>query len=201
MSKQILVSIGREFGSGGHEIAAKIAEHFQIPLYDRNLLEDVAVEKGINAGALEPYDERPKKHVISRTVRNLSNSNEQNVNEMQFDYLRQKANSGESFVVVGRCSEIVLQDNPNLVSIFVLAQQECKLERVMRLYSLGKNEALQKMAHQDKSRKAFHNQYSKYPWGDSRNYHLCINSSALGVEKTAEYLIAFIEAKSACTGE
>lgn len=201
MSKQILVSIGREFGSGGHEIAAKIAEHFQIPLYDRNLLEDVAAEKGINASALERYDERPKKHVISRTVRNLSNSNEQNVNEMQFDYLLHKANSGESFVVVGRCSEIVLQDNPNLISIFVLAQPECKLERVMRLYQLGKNEALQKMAHQDKSRKAFHNQYSKYPWGDSRNYHLCINSSALGIDKTAEYLIAFIEAKSACTGE
>ena len=103
MSKQILVSIGREFGSGGHEIAAKIAEHFQIPLYDRNLLEDVAVEKGINAGALEPYDERPKKHVISRTVRNLSNSNEQNVNEMQFDYLRQKANSGRRQQRTRRC--------------------------------------------------------------------------------------------------
>ena len=195
MEKQIIVSIGREFGSGGHEIATKIAEYFNIPMYDRNILEAIADEKGIDADTLHKYDEKPKKHVISRTVRGFSNSIEQNIVEMQFDYLRRKARSGESFVVVGRCSEIVLQEHPSLVSIFVLGEPHHKTERVMRIYHLTEEEAQQKMARHDKSRKAYHNQYSKYHWGDSRNYDICINSTTLGVDKTAEYLEKFIKAK------
>ena len=108
--KQIIISIGREYGSGGHEIASRLAEKFNLNLYDSNLLQEVANEHGMNAENLTPYDELQKSPVISRTVRGFSNSNEKNVAEMQFNFLKKKAKDGESFVVVGRCAEEVLKE-------------------------------------------------------------------------------------------
>ena len=195
MEKQMIISVSREFGSGGHVIAEMIAKYFGIPIYDRNLLDAIAKEKGVDAEMLEKYDEKPKKHLVSRTVRGFSNSIEQNLVEMQFDYLKRKADSGESFVVVGRCAEVVLKGREGLVTIFVLGDQAEKVKRVKRIYHLSEGEAIAKMTRHDKCRKAYHNPYSKYHWGDSRNYDICINSSSLGVEKTAQLLEDFIKTK------
>lgn len=192
MSQQLIISVGREFGSGGHEIAENLSKIFEIPLYDRRLLEEIAKEKGIDIGILEKYDEKPKKALLSRTVRGHSNSVEEILTEMQFDYLKKKAASGESFVVVGRCSELILKDNPNMVSVFVLADFNKKVERVKRIYHLSEGEAILKMRRHDKARKASHNPHSKYHWGDSRNYDICVNSSTLGVEETTRLLAHFV---------
>ena len=109
MSKQVIISIGREFGSGGHEIAQHLADRFSLPLYDYNLLREIAQEKNVSASNLEQYDEVPKKG-FSKTVRGFNNSPQLNIAYMQFDFLKKKAAEGESFVVVGRCSEEVLKE-------------------------------------------------------------------------------------------
>jgi len=192
MEKQYIISISREFGSGGHVIAEKIAKDLGIPLYDRNILDDIAKEKKTNVENFEKFDEKPRNHVLSRTVRGYSNSMEENLVEMQFDYLRRKADTGESFVVVGRCAETALKNREGLISIFILGDRDKKIERVMDKYRLNESDAINKINRHDKTRKAYHNAYSKGKWGDSRNYDLCINSSRLGVEKTAEALERYI---------
>ncbi len=109
MGKQLIISVGREFGSGGHVIAEELARRFGLVLYDNNLLEQIAEEKEIPHDGLKKYDEKPKSRLFSRTVRGYSNSVQENLANMQFDYLKKKAADGESFVVVGRCSETILK--------------------------------------------------------------------------------------------
>ncbi len=193
MEKQIIISISREFGSAGHEVGEKIAEDLNLPFYDRKLLDNLAAEKGMNLEELEKYDEKPRNFFTSRTVKGYSNSIADAVAEMQFDFIRKKAESGESFVVVGRCADVVLKGNDAAYSVFVLGNKEEKIKHVMKKYSLDREEAIIKMARHDRKRKAYHNSHSKISWGDSRGYDLCINSSRLGIEQTAKVIEAFVE--------
>lgn len=192
MSKQIIISISREFGSGGHEIAEKIAKDLGLTLYDRRILDEIAEEKNVKPEVLSEADERPRNILLTRKVRGHSNSMEEHLKEMQFDFIKRKADSGESFVVVGRCSEMVLKGREGLISIFVLADRKAKIEHVMKKFGLSREEAVAKNMRHDRTRKMYHNAHSKIKWGDSRNYDICINSSRLGLEKTAEYLEEYI---------
>ena len=193
MAKQMIISIGREFGSGGHAIAELLANDLGIKMYDRNMLDEIAREKDVDVKNLEEFDEKPRKFLISRRVRDYSNSMEEIIAEMQFDYIRKKADSGESFIIVGRCAETVLKGREGLISIFILGNKKEKLARVMEKYNLGEDEALEKMTRHDKKRKQYHNNHSESKWGDSRNYDLCINSSRLGVEKTEALIKDYIK--------
>ena len=197
MAEQIIIAIGREFGSGGHEIAEKLSEIFGIKLYDKNILQNIAEAKNMDVANYEKYDEVPRKMIFSRTVKGLSNSMEENIAQMQFRFLEDKANSGESFVVVGRCAETILKYHPALVSIFVLSDWDAKVERVMKIYELTKGEAESFMYRNDRKRKEYHNYFCKIKWGDSRNYDLCVNSSRLGEEETVQMLKEYIEKRMA----
>lgn len=195
MEKQLIISLGREFGSGGHIIARQLAERYKIPLYDSNLLRDVAVEKGMNAEKLQKYDENPKNVLFTRTVRGYSSSPEENIAQMQFDYLRSKADAGESFVIVGRCAESVLKGNPNLISIFILGDMEQKIARTMERNNISREKAAMLIEQQDKKRKTYHNHYCEVKWGDSRNYDLSINSSKLGLNETTRIIAEYIDSR------
>ncbi len=197
MAEQIIISVSREFGSGGHEIAEKLAESFGIKLYDKNILQNIAQAKNVDVENYEKYDEVPRKIVFSRTVKGLSNSMEENIAQMQFRYLEDKANAGESFVVVGRCAETMLKYHPALVSVFVLSDWEAKVERVMRIYELSKEEAESFIYRNDRKRKEYHNYYCKIKWGDSRNYDISVNSSRLGEEETVLMLKDYIDKRIA----
>lgn len=190
---QKIIAFSREFGSGGHEIAERIAKACNLAFYDRNLLDEIAKEKLVDAGLWEQFDEAPKNRIFHRTVRGHSSSPEENLARMQFEFLEKKAQSGESFVIVGRCAEYVLRDHPGLISIFVLGEYEHKLQRVMERYNLEKKDAKEKMARHDRKRKQYHNHYCDIKWGDSRNYDLCINSSTLGIDKTVDIIEKFIK--------
>lgn len=187
-----MISIGREFGSGGHAIAEELSRRFDLPLYDSNLLEHIAREKNVEQNAYEEYDEQPRNRIFYRTVRGYSNSPQENVANLQFEMLRKMADEGKSFVVTGRCSETVLKEYPALVSVFVLGDIPCKQKRVMEKYGLSSEEALLMMKREDRKRKSYHNYYCKGDWGDSRTYDLTINSSKLGIEGTAEMLESYI---------
>lgn len=188
---QFIISVGREYGSGGHQIASILSERFNIPMYDRNMLDQMAEKNGIDSEELHKHEEM-KHQGLHRTVRGHSSSVQDTIAQLQFDFIREKAASGESFVVVGRCAENVLRDNPALISIFVRGDEAAKTERICRLYKLNKLEAKAKMFRHDKKRKAYHNYYSKMKWGDSRGYDFCVNSSLMGVEATAEALYKMI---------
>lgn len=193
MEKQVMISISREFGSGGRQIAEKVAEDLGLPLYDRNLLDAIAKEKDVDAEHLQKFDEKPRNPILSRSVSGHSNSMEENLVKMQFEYLQKKADSGESFVVLGRCAETALKGREGLVSVFVLGDREEKLVHVKDKYQLSDTEATLKMVRHDKKRKLYHNRYSDFKWGDSRGYDLCINSSRLGIEKTAAMIESYIK--------
>ena len=193
MDKQILISISREYGSRGREIAIKVAEDMGLPLYDRNILEEIAREKGTDPKNFQDIDEKPRNKLLTRRVKGHSNSMEENLAQMQFEYLQKKADSGESFVVLGRCSETVLKGREGLVSIFVTGEKEAKIQHIMDKFSISREEAIAKIYKHDINRKRYHNHYSDFKWGDSRNYDVCINSSRLGPQGTAEVLEAYIQ--------
>lgn len=192
MEKQLIISVGREFGSGGHLIAEKLSERFGIKLYDNNLLLEVAEKHGGCAESIKKYDETPKSRILSRTVRGYNNSPEDIVSQLQFDFIRELAEKGDSFVIVGRCAETVLKGHPALVSIFVLGDYDKKLERVIQKYSLSEKEAKSLMKTTDKKRKSYHNYNCDLHWGDSRLYEISINSSRLGIDGTVEILEDYI---------
>lgn len=192
MNKQLIISIGREFGSGGHTIANLLAEKFGLEVYDKNILDEIASEKNIKVSSLEKYDEKPRNYFFTRSVKGHSNSMEENLAFMQFEFLRKKAAEGKSFIVVGRCAEEILKDHPALISIFVLGDWEHKVARIAELYNLTTAEANNVVLREDRKRKYYHNSYCKGKWGDSRNYDISVNSSKLGEEETAEILVDYI---------
>ena len=195
MEKQLIVSIGREVGSGGREIGEMIAKHYNIPLIDKNILEEIAEKKQVEAEHLKDIDKKYVTPIFKRTVRGFSSSVQDNLYLLQFEHLQEKAKRGESFVIVGRCGEDVLKEYDALVSIFVLGDKEVKRERIMRLYDKNEFTAERLMHEKDTECKRYHNSFCEGKWGDSRNYDISINSSVLGIEKTADFLIDFIDQK------
>ena len=195
MGKQIIISIGREFGSGGHEIAECLAKHYNIPLYDKEIFEHIEEKGSISADVARYFDEKPVNPVFYPVMLDGNNLPlEQTVANHIFDFIRTKGDKEkESFVMVGRCAEYVLRDNPNVISIFVLGDKEVKCKRVMEKYKLDEKGAYNRMKKEDKMRKTYHNFYADDKWGDSRSYDICVNSSTLGIDKTVEALIAYID--------
>ena len=157
------------------------------------MLEEIAKGKNVDHSELQRYDEAPKKKLLSRTVRGLSASNEANVANMQFDYLREKAKAGESFVVVGRCAETVLKGNDGLISFFIRGDMENKIERICNIRNMSAEEAKSTINRHDRTRKAYHNSFSDIKWGDSRNYDITINSSKIGTDAVVEILLSYID--------
>ena len=198
MDSQLIISVGREFGSAGHEIAEELAKYYKINLLDHNLLDEIAMEKQVDAECLRHHEEKHKNKLFHRTVRGFSTSPEENVALLQFEYLRNKAAKGDSFVVVGRCSESVLKEYDCMISIFVLGDRAVKRERIMELYDLNESMAERFMTEKDTKRKRYHNSYCEGKWGDSRNYDISINSSTLGVDKTVKLLVDFIDMMREC---
>ena len=194
--EQLIISVGREFGSGGRVIAEALAKRFNIPIYDRHLITEIAEKTGMTTEEIEKYNENPKHKFLSRSVRGYDNSIEYNIAEMQFEFLRKKAESGESFVVLGRCSESKLKGNPALCSLFVLADMDAKIKRIMKLYELSEDKAKSFIEKKDKKRKRYHNYYCSLHWGDSRLYDLSINSSRLGIDGTVDFLEKYIRART-----
>ncbi len=186
MGKQMIISIGREYGSGGHDIATLIAEHFKIPLYDKTIMANLL------GSEISEHDEKAPSFLTTRRVRGHSTSFEEILTEKQFDFIRKKAESGESFIILGRCAEQVLKGNPSLISIFVLADMDYKIDRLIGKFHYNQDEAIGEIKRNDYQRKKYHNRYSEYKWGDSREYDLCVKSNTMKTEGTAKFLIDYI---------
>lgn len=195
--KQIIIAIGREFGSGGHLVAKKLAEHYNIPLYSKELLDEVAKDGRYSKEVLERFDEKPMNFAfIPVPAGGTTISLEQDIAIRQFNFIRKKANEEkESFVIVGRCAEEILSDNPNMISAFILGDKDTKTKRVMEREGVDEKTALNMMKKMDKMRKVYHNFYCESKWGDSRTYDICIKIGKVDVDTATDMIIKYIDSR------
>ena len=190
--KQLIISIGREFGSAGHEFAERLAKRYGLPLYDHNLLDEVAASHNMDSQELQEYDEMKHNKFLYRSINGMSSSPADNVANMQFNFLLDKAEKGQSFVIVGRCSETILKDYEGLISVFIIGDMESKVARVQHLYGKSEKEAERFIREKDRKRKKYHDSHCKSKWSDSHTYDLSLNSSKLGLEGSVDFLADYI---------
>ena len=194
-----IVTISRSFGSGGHDIGALIAKKLGIGLYDKEILSLAAEESGINIEHFEAADEKPTNsflYSIAMSGQIYSNPNDFLTNDRLFAYQSNsilKAAKENSGVFVGRCADYVLRDIPEAVHIFIHADTESRIKRIMEVNGISEAEAKSKIKKADKRRASYHNFYAEGKWGDAVNYDLSIDSSVLGIEGTADFICEFVE--------
>ena len=197
--KQMIITISREFGSGGREIGFALAEKLGIPCYSRNLLEEFADENDLDKEELIRIDEKPKHFYHSRRVRGFSSSNQEQIENIQFKLLKTKAVDEDSFVVIGRCADDVLKEfGETVTKIFITGDDVFKTQRIMQKLDVSTREAHRLMKFTDKSRKAYHDFYttdkSKH-WGQANTYDLTVNSATFGIEGTVDFIYSFLKTK------
>ena len=145
MKNQIIITLGREHGSGGHYIADMIAQELGIKLYDKDSIEKEIVSEGYSEEMIRKMDEKPVNFFASRRIGKYSNSLEVNVAEKTFAMLRDKAANGESFLIIGRCGDQVLKSNNNKLSILICGNQKAKVGREMEKKSRAAEEAIEEI--------------------------------------------------------
>ncbi|WP_026494645.1 AAA family ATPase [Butyrivibrio sp. WCD3002] len=200
-----IITIGRQFGSGGREIGVKVAEYFGIKFYDKELLTRAAKESGFAQEMIQDHDERPTTSFLYNLVMdtysfgyNSSSFVDMPISHKiflaQFDTIKKIADEGPC-VIVGRCADYALADYKNVVNVFIHADEEDKIERVMSRYPdiTTKDKALEMLLKKDKQRQSYYNYYSSKKWGRSDTYDLTINSSCLGIDGTVKLITQFVE--------
>lgn len=199
-----VITIGRELGSGGKHIGEIMAQRLGIPVYDRRLITLAAKESGLSPEVIEKADERGAKGYMSQLIRALSSPystftniynnsiSHENLFQLQSDVIRQKAET-ENCIIVGRCSDYILREHPRHLNIFVRANYKDRVRFLQERYQISPEEAKELIERTDSIRSDYHNLYSETNWGDSRAYDICVNSSLLGLDGTADMLLDFVK--------
>jgi cytidylate kinase len=198
-----IVTIDRQFGSGGKEVGIRVAKELGIPFYDEELIQEAAKKSGISEKLFESFDERPKSLLYSIAMDSYlfnlpgsiaSDSLEQQVYLATFDTIRQLAEEGPC-VIIGRCADYALANNPNLLSLFISAPMDVRIERVAKRQNISPEKARQLILKTDKRRAAYYEYYSSRKWGSVESYHYCLDSSYLGLGRTVELIQTMIAHK------
>lgn len=196
---ETIITIGREFGSGGAETGRKLAERLGIPFYDKELITLAAQKTGLNERYLEAHDEKPANPLSFALNAGMYLTNVQPVNQTllkaQFDTIRQLAAQG-GCVLVGRCADYILKNDPRLFSCFICAPLDQRVERIARLHDISHDAAEDLIRKTDKQRASYYNFYSPQNWGRAANYDLCINSS-IGINKVVELILEALRLREA----
>ncbi len=198
-----VITIGRQFGSGGREIGEKLAKAFNIPYYDRELLARAAKESGFCEEILQNHDERPTNSFLYNLVIDTYsfgyNSSSfvdmpisQKVFLAQFDTIKKIADEGPA-VIVGRCADYALEGRDNVINLFIYADEDYKVNRIKNLYTLDEFKAKDMINKKDKQRQSYYNYYTNRKWGKASSYDLCINSAVLGVDGTVKLIKQYID--------
>ena len=197
MDERTVITIGREFGSGGHEIGMKLAEKLGIKCYDKELLQVAAKEVDcvrsylplrmkslltvsfilwlwihISLGYSNSYVDMPINHKVFLA---------------QFDAIKKLA-AKESCVIVGRCADYALEDDPFAVSVWIKASLDERIKRIKKLYELNDSKAADLIQKTDKKRASYYNYYSSKKWGEAKSYDLCIDSGLVGIDGVLSYI-------------
>lgn len=197
-----IITIGRQFGSGGREIGAKLSEVLEVPFYDRDLLTRAAKESGFCEEMIQCHDERPTNSFLYNLVMDTYSFGynsaamvdmpiSQKVFLAQFDTIRKIAAEG-ACVIVGRCADYALSEYDNCLNIFIHGNEKCRIERIMRKYDLPEQKAKDMIVKKDKQRQSYYNYYSSKKWGRADSYDLTVNSSVLGIDGSVKLIRQFI---------
>ena len=205
-NKKTIITIGRQYGSAGHEIGATIAHDMGVKLYDKEMLKRAAKESGLCEELFETHDEKPTHSFLYSLVMDTyslgyssSTYADMPINHKiflaQFEAIKKIANEGPC-VIVGRCSDYALEDYDNVVNVFIYADLEQRIRRVARIYNLTDAQAKDLIVKTDKKRASYYNYYTNKIWGDAKNYDLCLNSAKLGVGGTAKAIMDYVALKN-----
>lgn len=188
-----IITIGREYGSGGRFIGKLLAERLNIKFYDNELLAKASEESGLSEAIFKSYDEKKDSlFAVGMGMYTYDIALGQKVFLAQFDTIKKIANE-ESCVIVGRCADYVLRDYPNVINVFICAPMQKKINRAVTYYSLDPDKAEHIIIKTNKKRKAYYNFYTENEWGKASNYDLCINSK-IGVEKCVDAIERYVKA-------
>ena len=200
-----IVTISREFGSGGREIGKKLSEKLDVPFYDKELLEMASKESGIARELFVKNDESyTNSFLYSLVMGNYPVSPDGRLNPelplnhkiflAQFETIKKLAEKGPC-VIVGRCADYVLKEEPNVIDFFVSGNMYDKKKRILERYDIEKPKVEDFIRKTDKRRASYYNYYTDMKWGDARNFDLCINSSKSGIDGAVELMMAYINIK------
>jgi cytidylate kinase len=204
--ENLIVSLGREFGAGGRSVGKKLAERLGIAYYDKELIVEAAKEFGFAPELFEKSDETSSSvsgnvlQWMSDWMDGLYSRNflsQDSLFEMQSATIRKIA-SERSCVILGRCSDYVLRDNPNCVSVFLHSTEDDRAQRIIERSEMTKEEALKLMGVEDKRRASYYNFYSNKTWGMASTYHLSVNVASLGDEGVVDFIIDFLKRGGYC---
>jgi CMP/dCMP kinase len=202
MGTQTVVSISRQFGSGGRLIGKDLAAALGIPFYDSALISMAAEKSGMSKQVLENLDEKAANrflYTIPTGISTLGHATTAIYNMplsdtlflTQYEIIKQLAEQGPC-VIVGRCSDYILKDHPHHVSIFIHADEEIRAKRIAEYEQITEEEAHSRISKYDKERKKYHDYYAAGTWGNAAFYDLTVNSGLLGIEKSVEIVQKFI---------
>ncbi len=202
MSCDKIITITRQFGSGGHEIGEALAKKLEIPFYDKELISLAAKESGVCPEVFEEVDEKATNSLLySLSVglynygNGFSSMGDLPVNDrlyiLQHKIIKELAEK-ENFVVVGRCADYVLKDNPNIVKVFIYADIDSRVKRAVDRRDIDPARAKQAVIKADKARANYYSFYSGKKWGLADNYDLCINSTHISIEQAVEIILSYL---------
>lgn len=196
-----IITIGRQFGSGGKEVGIRVAKELGIPFYDKELLQEAAKKSGLCEKIFESFDERPKSLLYSIAmdaypfgISGVGDSLEQQVYLATFETIRHLADNGPC-VMIGRCADYALSENENLLSLFLYAPMDVRVERVARRQNLTPDKAKALIQKTDKRRASYYEYYASRKWGAVDSYDFCLDTSVLGLGGTVELIRAMVEHK------
>lgn len=203
MAGNLIIALNRQFGSGGKEVGTLLAEKLGIKIYDNEIPEMAAEKSGIRKDYFEKVDEKPTDSFLYALAMNtfsignamnpldntLSNDHLFNI---QAEVVRDLAKK-ESFVLIGRCGEYILRDEPNCIRVYICAPMEKRVERVAAMYGISEKEAQKRIHSTDKKRESYYGYYAGKDWGACSSYELSVDTSVLGIEKTAELIKNYID--------
>jgi len=204
MDQKYIINIGRQLGSGGRQIGEKLASKLGISFYDKELIQIASQESGLGKEFFEKFDESNSHSIFGGlfglrgtfTDEIYSNSylNNETLFRIQSDVIRKLAEQ-ESCIFVGRCADYVLKDYPRCLNVFITANIDDRIKRVAEKEHMPENKAKDLIEKTDKKRSGYYNYYSNKVWGAAESYHLCINSSLLGIEGTVTFILQLVEKK------
>lgn len=199
--KNFAVCIGRQLGSGGRDVARMISQKMGIAYYDKEIITLTAQESGLAPEYFEKADERHTTPVIGcfgeagmsfycfgRVPGGPAYLSSDHLFNIQSETILNLAAKGPS-VFVGRCADYILRDMPHLLSVFITANMEFRIERVSRYFSVDRDEAVEKIHECDRKRAEYYNYYTFKKWGDAASYDFCLSTSVMGVEETADRIV------------
>ena len=205
MANNTIITIGRQYGSGGHDIGKQLAEELNIPFYDKALLERAAKDSGLCQEIFENHDEKPTNSFLYSLVMDTyslgyttSSFSEMPLNHKiflaQFDAIKNIAKEGPC-VIVGRCADYALAEFPNVVNVFLHADLQDRIVRIARRHDLTDAKAKDLIIKTDKRRASYYNYYTSKKWGEAAGYDLSLNTATLGIEGTIHMIREFVAYK------